>query len=86
MSQQWKWFCSECKENFYLDSDALRAKNPFNQSEEIVGCPNCFAVNSRVEACQHGHCWMEASCGTPTKDGGYARTCGRHCPIYGDNL
>ena len=49
--------------------------------EEPVGasqCPECGELNSLTNMCDEPGCRSEASCGWPTPDGSYRRTCGEH--------
>ena len=55
------------------------ATNPFNVTEEIVGCPECKEINTLVTVCDEPGCWVSVSCGTPVT-GGYRSTCGKHAP------
>jgi phage FluMu protein Com len=57
----------------------LIAKNPFDETEEIIGCPKCKDVNTIVSVCDEKGCWKRVTCGTPIKDG-YRSTCGKHAP------
>src|SRR3990172_7467684 len=77
-----KLICEECDWRGTVDS-ALHAQNPFSADEEIHGCPSCFTPCHLVFACEHDGCWLEVSCGTPTHDGEYAQTCGKHRPVSG---
>ena len=73
-----RWRCNECNE-ISLEVDLLLAPNPFNPDEDtIVGCPLCLAVDRFGEICDEPGCESGASCGFPTKDGGYRRTCYKH--------
>src|SRR5574343_1782521 len=71
-----RWLCNSCD---WIGSDAelLRAPNPFDSSDAIVGCPKCKAVEDVVNACDEPRCDREATCGFPDP-GGYRRTCGSH--------
>lgn len=71
--------CTECDWHDYGRS-YLSAKNPFDASEEISGCPKCKSINTIVDVCEFDGCWRAASCGTPTPEG-YRRTCGKHVPV-----
>ena len=72
------WRCNDCalvSEEMAL----LRAPNPFDTSEEILGCPKCKQVGSFREVCQVGMCESDATCGVPRFRGfRYARICNRH--------
>lgn len=61
------------------ETDVLTAKNPFDMSDQISGCPKCLQINTIIYACDEPGCWRDVSCGTPTKDG-YRSTCGEHAP------
>lgn len=72
-----RWRCREC--NYVChEIDMLRAPNPFDATDTITGCPTCKTVDSWIEVCDE--CDHEATCGTPTADGGYRRTCYDHRP------
>jgi hypothetical protein len=73
-----KVVCRECewKGTTY---ELLHAPNPFSAEEQVMGCPQCFSVESMDSACEREGCWKLYSCGTPTL-GGYAQTCGQHVP------
>lgn len=62
--------------------DMLKAPSPFDSDDELQGCPKCKCVNTLVLACDVDGCWKETSCGFPTLDGGYRRTCGDHYRAY----
>ena len=79
-----KWRCGNCS-NVSLEPQLLRAPNPFDDSDNLTGCPNCMAAfgEDLHELCDEPQCLAEAGCGWPTGDrndayGGYRRTCGRH--------
>jgi hypothetical protein len=57
----------------------LAAANPFDENEQIRGCPVCKAVECFRAACDQEGCWQPVTCGTPTADG-YRSTCSRHQP------
>lgn len=74
-----KYSCTEC-EWHGEDSQLLRAQNPFaDDTDTMVGCPECREPNSMRRVCDEPECWLEASCGTPTPTG-YRTTCGKHKP------
>lgn len=75
-----KFFCSECPWHG-LEKDVLRAPNPFakDDTEQMIGCPNCREPNTMKLACDEPDCWRAVSCGTPTP-AGYRQTCGEHMP------
>ena len=69
---------SRCSECVWTGTDFLIAKNPFNEKQEIFGCPSCGEVNSIVMACDVLDCWNSATCEW-TDDGLVDRhTCGQH--------
>jgi hypothetical protein len=78
--------CQEC--NWHgVDADLLRAQNPFaNDSEEMIGCPQCREPNSMRPACDEPDCWEPYTCGTPIPPDGYRCTCSRHKPRRLDML
>lgn len=62
-----------------LESQVLKAKNPFDPDYEINGCPSCKEINTIVYACDEPRYWKPVTCGTPTNNG-YRSTCGQHKP------
>ena len=68
--------CSECGWKG-RDTELLTAVNPFDEYDDVCGCPDCHAVESDIQVCDVADCWNEATCGFPT-DHGYMRTCGKH--------
>ena len=69
--------CSECRV-ILEDGEILRAMNPFDQTEEIAGCPKCSAINPFRLVCDEPGCREEVTCGyRPSKDG-YRQTCSKH--------
>lgn len=73
------WKCSECGWIGKPD-DALHAHHPFSpppSSDEIVGCPKCYEVNTMQMVCDEPGCKEVKTCGFPT-DAGYRQTCGKH--------
>lgn len=73
-----KIVCKECDFRGYT-KDALKAKNPFDETDTIFGCPTCKSPNSFRSVCDELDCWREVSSGTPTKNG-YRSTCHQHAP------
>jgi hypothetical protein len=71
--------CCECNWRGTA-SEVLTAPNPWDDTDEVVGCPNCKNVNTIVAACDVAGCWKDASCGTPTPTG-YRHTCFAHRPV-----
>jgi len=55
----------------------LKAKNPFDKTEEIWGCPKCFSINTLVRVCDEPNCKEVVTCGWRS-DKGYRQTCGKH--------
>lgn len=62
-----------------LESQVLRAPDPFTEGDELYACPDCKEVNNIEYACDEPDCWNQVSCGTPTPTG-YRTTCGKHVP------
>lgn len=73
-----KWLCRECDEVCF---ENLKAPNPFDPAETIVGCPNCRSAESLDAACQAPGCRRMSSGGYP---GGYGFryfwACSKHAP------
>ena len=59
------------------EGDLLRAPNPFDPSESLYGCPECFNVECFRYMCDEPGCDFAASCGWLSADG-YRNTCGQH--------
>ena len=59
------------------EADFLKADNPFNEFDGLIGCPECKAINSMVMFCQVLGCCALITCGTPT-DNGYVKCCSMH--------
>jgi hypothetical protein len=57
----------------------LKALNPFDDLDIIVGCPRCKHVNTILTACEVEGCWLPVECGTP-KSNEYRITCSKHRP------
>lgn len=68
--------CEECRAVFHAD-EVLHAESPFDASQ-IYACPRCKEVNHIIVACERDGCDKPATCGSPTKYGGYAHTCYEH--------
>lgn len=77
MSNRNKRLCTECNWKG-MACEQLEADNPFDPEDVIVGCPKCFSVNTLRGVCDEEGCWEESSCGFPTFDNGYRRTCSKH--------
>lgn len=71
-----EWLCGDCSN---VVKDYLRASNPFNPEDTVIGCPECLAANTLTAVCDEEGCKREPSCGTPTPEG-YRRTCSEHQP------
>ena len=71
-----KYVCAECDWKGIAPL-LLRAANPFNADDMLIGCPSCKSVNTLSVACDEDGCWDYVTCGTPTADG-YRRVCGLH--------
>jgi DNA-directed RNA polymerase subunit RPC12/RpoP len=72
-----KYICEEC-DHQAQEEQLLRAQNPFaDDTDTIIGCPNCREVNTMAVACDEPDCWDVATCGTTTP-AGYRRVCGNH--------
>jgi hypothetical protein len=73
-----KILCNECGWAGMSD-EALAAPSPFDPAQKLTGCPRCRGVDF-LWGCDEPGCDAEATCGTPTPDGGYRHTCHRHRP------
>lgn len=67
----------ECCQWHGVFSEILTAKNPFDESEEIHGCPNCKTIDSCNVVCDEPECWYPAIGGFPTETI-YRNTCSKH--------
>jgi hypothetical protein len=72
-----RWECEVC-ETISARKDLLSAPNPFDDREEILGCPQCKSVEGFTAICEIEACTKEATCGGPSSDGVYRSTCGAH--------
>ena len=70
--------CDECGWHG-LENQVLVARSPFDDGDNIYGCPKCLDVNSMRPVCDEPDCWSDSTCGTPTPDG-YRNTCHKHIP------
>ena len=82
MTEDVRWRCEECG-TVTPEPLLLKAPNPFNPSDVIVGCPRCKSVDQFERLCDEPGCTRNVSCGWPTGDesdswGGYRMTCGKH--------
>lgn len=73
-----KVVCEECEWTGRI-SEVLRAQNPWDETDTILGCPKCRSPESFRFACDEPDCWASVTCGTPTPTG-YRSTCGKHAP------
>jgi hypothetical protein len=72
--------CENWRCDWRGDSDEmLRAKHPFDETDEITGCPKCKQIGCVMGVCDEPGCWEFATCGTLTERG-YRNTCGKHRP------
>ena len=78
MKYQRRFKCRECSTDFD-EGEILLARNPFDETEMITGCPKCKAPDSFELLCDVEGCKRPATCGTPTEQG-YRQTCGLHLP------
>ena len=61
-----------------IEKNLLRAPNPFDEGDFIIGCPFCKAACDFYEICYEPGCEMVATYGFVAEDGEYRRTCLRH--------
>lgn len=71
-----KWQCDDC-EHVFTAEQFLKAPNPFDERQQIVGCPGCKGVDGFTNLCDEEDCTTEATCGWNSPKG-YRRTCGHH--------
>ena len=71
-----RYVCTECGCHCG-GKTILTAPNPFDNSEQIYGCPQCYSVNFLRGTCDEPDCWEPDTIGMPTPNG-YRRTCYRH--------
>ena len=71
-----KWKCNSC-DFISVETELLKATNPFDKDETIEGCPICKSVFGFTEICDEPGCTRNASCGFPVLYG-YRRTCYQH--------
>lgn len=72
-----RWKCEECG-TIINDDQVLSAPHPFRAQESVSGCPHCLSADLLVGVCDEPGCDAEGTCGWPTEDGGYRRTCFKH--------
>lgn len=71
-----KYICGNCGKKLY-ENQLLVASHPFDEDEELWGCPACKDIDDLYRACEAEECWFKATCGIPTAQG-YQRLCGNH--------
>ena len=71
-----RYKCSECG-TVRTDRFILKSPNPFDEAEEIWGCPKCRSIDSFQQMCDEPDCIEIATCGWPSPHG-YRLTCGEH--------
>lgn len=72
-------YCCQSCDRIASDSELLRAANPFDSQDELVGCPHCKQVEGFDRLCDEPECEQTVSCGWPSEDG-YRSTCHKHSP------
>lgn len=72
-----KWRC-ECCSEVVADDELLYAPSPFDPDDQLVGCPECRSAEGFAELCEIEGCLRGATCGGPSSDGVYRRTCSEH--------
>lgn len=68
--------CHAC-DTIHAENTVLVAPNPFDHTEEIHGCPNCYSIGTLLPVCDEPGCDKDVSCGWPS-DKGYRHTCYEH--------
>lgn len=63
------------------EQDRLRAVNPFNTEDTIVGCPKCQCVDAWATVCDVPACLKIVVAGFPTSSG-YHHVCADHYHYY----
>lgn len=76
MADQNTWRCLSCSADIH-EGRFLRAPNPFEPETELIGCPECKALDGFTIVCSEPGCKKEASCGWPSRQG-YRHTCFDH--------
>ncbi len=71
------WRCGDCYWTG-VEKEMLRAPHPFDQTQQIDGCPECKAVDNFEMLCDVTGCKEIASCGWPSTADGYRHTCHKH--------
>lgn len=73
-----RWRCRACNARLHTE-ELLHAPSPFDAADILTGCPRCKRCDDGFsEMCDEPGCDTDASCGWPTDDGGYRRTCFEH--------
>lgn len=86
MSGHDRWKCRECG-HICTTAEMLTAPNPFADTAEICGCPDCKAVESLSAACAIEGCKRDGTCGGHGADGVYRTTCYEHADwLHKDSL
>ena len=75
-TDQTKRLCDECGWRGH-DIEVVKAANPFDIEDVVVGCPKCRSVNAIKMVCDEQGCWEPSSCGE-TSEEGYRHICGSH--------
>jgi hypothetical protein len=72
-----KWICLHCR--FIGAFDAFeQVEDPGELGNWWTVCPSCRTPEQVTSACDEPGCNREGSCGFPTPEGGYRRTCFDH--------
>ena len=80
-----EYICCNCKAVF-SDETMLKSKNPFDENDTIVGCPNCKAILNCADysyACDVENC-NRARWFTITIDGKVRDLCDHHYNLLKD--
>ena len=78
MIEKGKVVCNKCYWQGQ-EEELLKAPNPFDKDEILLGCPICFGVDCFEYICDEKGCTLRRSCGTPSEEG-YRHTCYKHKP------
>lgn len=74
-----RWKCSECG---YICFTPLQGRHPFLADDIVVGCPDCFAVQSLDAACYRTDCNELGTIDSLNAHGfRYVVTCHKHRPL-----
>ena len=74
MAEIEKWICLECRA-IIPHKELVEGFDPWG--DRLYFCPECHS-NDITSACDEPGCKEEGSCGFPTEDKGYRRTCFEH--------